>query len=120
MKTDREQTISAILDAASTPCPAIVPIHHLLATDGTYRGPCGFPAGVEAVKPYERKLMGYAFRDKRSGTTYGKRMQSEQELRDLHAQGEASRRAEFKKALDEMTDKRLAEQAAYWLKTVSA
>lgn len=116
---DRTPLINAILDAAKRPMPEIAESSQLLCTDGEWRNCMGIPHGVQAVKPYQSRVVGYVWRDK-NGTTYGTRAASPDELRARHAASEAGKRAEFLTHLEKATDKELQSQASYWLKTANA
>lgn len=113
--TNRTETIDRIIAASYTPCPTIREINYVLCTDGQYRSPFGIPRHAPAVVPHEVKLMGYAYVN-RDGQTYGTRGESIEELQTRHAEREANKAEEFRAILNASSDKRVAEQAAYWLK----
>lgn len=113
---NRDSIITRIVQAARKPCPEITEIRYLLCDDGQYRGAGGIPLGVNAVQPYQVKVMGYAFRDRISGATYGTRGQSEQEMRERFEATQDKAGAEFKAELESMSADRLQSQADYWLK----
>jgi hypothetical protein len=107
--------IDRCVKAARRPCLEIVPVNYLLCSDGQYRGAGGFPVGVTMAEPVERKLMGYAYRHP-SGTTFGTRGATEEELRTRWEASQDAQGANFKAELLKMSGVALARQFAYWLK----
>lgn len=56
--------------------PEIRPIIYVLCADGQYRSSFGIPQTTTVPQPVQTKIMGYAFVDHISGTTYGKRYET--------------------------------------------
>jgi hypothetical protein len=112
---NREQTIAAILKAARKPCMPIVEAREALGTDGKwYR--CDFPTGVHYAG--QTRIAGYVYRDPSLGCTVGIRYPSREAALQAHEVYEDKKAADFRAVMEQGTDKRLAEQAEYWLKNL--
>lgn len=111
----REQIITEILAASRKPCPQIVERFTLLCEDGNYYFVFGIPNSTRPVEPTERRSAGFAYQS-HDGTTYGTRETTREGLELQHERSEDHKAAEFRKALEEMTDEKLENQAIYWLK----
>ena len=110
--TDRESTITQILACARRQCPEIVESFQLKFADGNWYS-FGAPWGVHSTG--ERRSVGFVFRDRLNGTTYGIRHESEQAARDSFNAREDANQADFRVSLEDSTDERLAEKLAFWL-----
>ncbi len=112
----RETTINAILAAARKPVPEIAEIRHLLCSDGMYWSPFGIPFGVTVDNATPAKVVGYAYRDGVTGTTFGTRRQTREELVKSWNAWQDKQEAEFRAILEAGSAEELATKAAYWLK----
>ena len=109
----REETINRILTAARKPCPEIVPSNKLLCSDGVYRSPFGIPRGVATTD--QVKTVGYVYRDRRNGTTFGTLHESEQSARDKWNDCQDRQMDEFRTILENATEEEMLSQSSYWL-----
>ena len=80
-------------------------------SNGKFYSPFGVPSGVTSTDE-TREYWALADKD---GITYGVQHATEQAAQAHHDAYGAGQDAEFTLALRGMTDKRLAEQAAFWL-----
>jgi hypothetical protein len=109
----REELIERIVqaEAKKRPFVNVQQFNDLMGTDGKFHGPNGFPMGVEftgETKPY------WVFTQ--NGNSFGKRYASMPEVLEALAIRNNVKSASFARDLMDMTDERLQEQAAYWLK----
>jgi len=111
----KQETIDAIVQAARPATPDIVPSIELSGSDGGWYGLIGFPTGVTYTG--EKKIVGWVFRRKDDGCTYGKRYESETAAREAWDAYVSRQDGKFRADLQGMTLDGLAEQAAHWLKT---
>lgn len=110
---ERAATTERIIKAAARPKLRIVPIIELEGSDGKWRGPNGFPIGVEHTG--NTRTSGYGYVDK-YGVGVGKSFKTEQEAKKAQDDIAEENAAAFRKALNEMDDERFASQVDYWLK----
>lgn len=115
---NRVELTERIVGAARKPMDDIVPaIRMRHKVTGKLHSIFGMPFNYKD-EDYETVTIGCVFRD-RNGTTYGTVEPTEQALRDRHALVQAHNDAQFRARLQEMSDERVAEQAAYWIKEVA-
>lgn len=112
---ERAQLIDRIIAVARKPVPEIRESRQLLADNGQWYSPLGFPLGVRMVEPAQIRVVGYVYVS-HEGTTYGTRHASRDEAIAKWEAYQDRQAAEFRQVLDESTDQRVQEQAAYWLK----
>lgn len=108
--------IDVIIESSRLKCPDIVEVKELLGTDGKWRSAWGFPIGVSAVKPYQVRIAGYAYRSN-EGSTYGQLAASEDELRNRFNDSLIRRESGFRAELDAMTPEQIKTQYNYWVKS---
>lgn len=111
----RARLIDRIVSASRQAAPDVVPITYFLCTDGEYRGVLGIPIGIETIKPYQTKIMGYAIRTSQ-GTTVGTRRPTAADVLEHWRKAQDSNAADFRAHLEPETNDRIKSQAAYWLK----
>lgn len=112
---EKEKLITAILDAARRPQPAIAEsIHYRHKETGKIYGPNGLPFAFK-LTDYDEVHVGWHFVD-HNGCGYGQREITKEALIARHDLREANARAHFRAELEKMNDKELAEQVAYWIK----
>lgn len=110
---ERARLIEEVVKASRRPLPRIRAVVEVEGVDGKWYSPFGLPGQFEGTGG--RRVVGFAFCD-RNGTTFGRRGASEAEMVARFEAAEESNAAEFRAALNEMTDRNLRAQAEYWLK----
>lgn len=109
---NRQQTIEAILAASRRPCPPIVTTKYYRAPNGhSYHAMGGFPIGIKPEDCDPFIVFGYY--DARHNTTYGKMYKTEQDAIDDWQANQDRNIQQFREAMEQDTDERLAELAAY-------
>jgi len=115
-QSGRAALIERIVAAARKPEPDIVPVKQTLYDDGKWYGHGGpYDTRIQPVQPYQHRIDHYATRSE-TGTIVGPSGATEAEVLEKFRRGQASRDADFRSHLQQMSEPDLQKQAKSWLK----